>query len=757
MNRFLATSALRFGGATAIQPAAASVAALPPRAAADPAAARASMLATAVDHEALLHVVFVPQVTPPPQSLPLAASRNGNLFVDRNDPNLHWYLPGFVLHEDPDTAFAFAARQSGQDSNGNPFSTATLSLRVSKRQPDDVAAFAKANPTATLREIPLAELSATLTSVYTDETGQEKQRAASVTLTDQGGGDFLLRTDPAVIGPLVIGLYQDLTVFGKAQIRLSAAFQVWTPRIVRPLIFSQFAVQSATALRPLSIAPVAAAHASMPMLQRIDLDDPDERISRRPVDPDLLHRHPIDPHPVNPPPAVDPLVQARQTWETQLPLGLKYKLDGYQLKYTLSIAPSEPRPIRDANDLRDFAHSSSEFEPLMALGDINARYPSLSRAYIGVLSRTIVVIPSRYAIVRNRSGCAAQCVALVDSAASNGSKCKFEFDFTLAPEVSRIEFLQFAQEISRNADLKGYSLKFPDFLQDSVASTLQTTFKSTAQFAAGVEPNTFALSVAMQDDGAQTPAVANANLLIQQLCSSIGTPLTGTISLKLDDAYTAPVLAPVVLNFAHTAGTDELTVQIDETAAQIHLTNASPLDLQLARYALVTEAAISVVPAALQLPAGAAVSIALPAEHAGLALAVDSQLAVPKPLEKADVGRFLNFQTADVQQTQYVIAIDGGGVNFGKVDSILASITFASLPSVVPRVLSLSKNVRADSTHIVIPLENAVFSLPGTVHLTVKFADATAPDLNFTVANDFTAVPVLVLLQSDIDKNLSNP
>ncbi len=73
-----------------------------------------------------------------------------------------------------------------------------------------------------------------------------------------------------------------------------------------------------------------------------------------------------------------------------------------------------------------------------------------------------------------------------------------------------------------------------------------------------------------------------------------------------------------------------------------------------------------------------------------------------------------------------------------------------------PRPLTLNKNLRSDSTHIVIPLQNAVFALTGTVNVTVHFVDPSDA-LTFTVENDFTAEPVLVLLQSDIDGKRPNP
>jgi hypothetical protein len=725
MNQSMAFATTRIAGATAVQMDQAN---LSERIATPPAAAFAAadrVDVTADVRSAQIPVDVVPR-DPPPVSLPLLGSRTGSLFTDRADPTLHWYLGEFSLHDDIDRGFVFAASQSGQDESGNPFYTAQLSVTVHSSQPADVADYSKANPTATLREVPLAEMTATLTSFYTDDTGSLQQRDIVGTVQDIGGGDFVLTFRP-IVGLSVLGVYQDLTVFGKAQIKLSASFRAWVPRDGAPFASPRFTTVAATSFRPVNAPADMRVRAFAPnAFQTV-------RVGESPRD--------------------VPLVQTRQVWQTLLPVALKYHQDAYQLKYTVSTDKTPNQVIRDVNDLRDFTRAGSEFRELKALGDLSQRYPSLSRAYVGSLSRTVVVIPDRYSIVRNRTGCAAACMALVDSAASNGSRCKFEFDFTVAPEVSRIEFLQFAQEIANNPDLKDYKLKFPDFLQTSPASSLQTVFKSSVQFTAGLDAHTFLVSVSIEDDGAQTPAVANANLFIAQLCANSGTALLGTLNLKLDDGYADPVPSKLILNFAHTAGSDELDYAIDTAAAQIKLTNRSPLDLQISRYASVCASALTVVAGAVSLPSASAVSIPLPPEHADLSLAVDAQLVLPTPLGKADAARFLTFQTADVQETQYVIAIDASGVNFNKVDSIVASITFATLAQVVPQVLNLSKHIHADSTHIVIPLENAVFCLPGQVSLTVKSADGTTPDQQFTVQNDFTAQPVLVLLQSDVEKH----
>jgi hypothetical protein len=674
----------------------------------------------------------------PRSSLPVVSTQTRNLFLDTNNANLHWYLPDVTLADGVDPSFAFAASQSGQDSSGNPFNTAQLTFRVQKCQPADVAQFAQSNSGATLREIPLLNLSVALTSVYTDG-GQERQRTFTATLQDAGGEAFQLTFGP-ILGASVVGLYQDLTSFGKAFIIVSSFYQA---SLNGNIDYSDFppdrgpgdlAMSSqasppnrfAATVHPATVSPVRSRRAFAPILVQREANV---------IRPEGGH-----------------LVQTKRGWERHLPLGLKYKQDGYQLKYTVSTVTVPPRVIRDANDLKDFSLRQSEFTELKALGDISQKYPSLSRAYLGVLSRTIVVIPRRYSVVRSQVGCAAQCMALVDSAASSDSKCQFEFDFTIAPEVSRIEFLRLAQEISNRAELKDCTLKFPDFQHHNPPSTLQTTFKSNVEFNAGTEAHTFAITVAIHDDGTQAPAVANANLFIMRLCDNTGAELVGSMSLKLDDGYPDEVLSTIVLNFSHTAGTDELAVQIDEASAKIKLTNQSPLDLQLSRYALIEGSALTEVPGTVSLPANGSLSVPLPTEHAGLLFAADSQLVVPKPMTKSDVAKFLHFQTADVQETQYVVAVNGSGVDFKKVDSLLASITFSTLPNVAPRTLKLNQNVHADSTHIVIPLQNAVFSLPGTVKLTVHFVDRSMSDRTFTVDHDFTSEPVLIVLQSDIDK-----
>src|SRR5262249_19228989 len=268
----------------------------------------------------------------------------------------------------------------------------------------------------------------------------------------------------------------------------------------------------------------------------------------------------------------DTLVQTSQAWAKQLPIGLKYKQDGYQLKYTVSTDTVSNHVIRDANDLKDFSLSQSEFTELKAI-DVS-QYPTLSKLYMGVLSRTIVMVPKRYSVLRGRTGCAALCVAVVDSSPASGSRCRFEFDFTIAPEVSRIEVYKIQQEINGRQELKDYKLKLPDFQRNNPPSTLETQFRSDLHIDQGALPQTFSVTVSIQDEGVQTPAVANANAFIMRLSSSTGADLIGSLSIKLDDGYPQPVLSTIDLNFARTTGSDhEIDVQIVEESSEIKLTN----------------------------------------------------------------------------------------------------------------------------------------------------------------------------------------
>ena len=691
-----------------------------------------------------------------PISLPMASTRSGSLFEDRNYPDLHWYLPQFALAADVDASFVFAANQPSQLKDGTPFNAVHLAFRLTKSMPSDVSQFAQANPTAGLREIPLESLAAVLTSPYTDAQGNQAVRSFTASgVTVQGDGSYLVVFDDSILGDVVVAVYQDLRVFGKASVKLTATFSTWSPPGAPPppgglnarfLSFQNVVATSAfrsAAVETPTPAPVPAAAA--PTAVRME-----PAIMFSPLPPPS---HPYDPPPDDPP--QPQLVIASLPFEQVLGAGLKYNADGYQLQYTVTTLSSPSRVILSVADLNAFNAPQSQYVELKEMGDINAKYPSISRAFIGRLSRTIVLIPQRYSILRSKSGCSAACLARVDSSPSSTSQCAFEFSFVIGPEINRIELAQFQNEVAAVAYLQGYSITFPTLLRDTPASAVQTSFASTANFSAGSDPHTFALTVTVQDDGLATPAVANANLFILRLTAQTGTDLIGSLSLKLDDGFTDPVLGTVDLNFAHTTGTDELTSDFDPTGPAFNLSNLSPLDLVIQEYALVQGANLTLSSSAFVLPSRTGKALPAPANNAGMALVAVAQLALPTPMTMASVSNYLNFQTVDVQQTRYMIAVDATGVDWKSVVSVTATITFPTLSSIAPMSFALGPVLQSGSQSVLVPLVNALSTLPGSLDILANFADTTKASVEFTLTNDFVGQPVMTLLQSQITAHLS--
>ena len=82
MNSIMAHSAIPFAGAQAVNP------------------ARAPANIPLQPVASVPRFTIAPMLQPPlPASLPLAATASGNLFLDRNDASLHWYLPHRRLHK----------------------------------------------------------------------------------------------------------------------------------------------------------------------------------------------------------------------------------------------------------------------------------------------------------------------------------------------------------------------------------------------------------------------------------------------------------------------------------------------------------------------------------------------------------------------------------------------------------------------------------------------------------------------------------
>ena len=688
---------------------------------------------------AVLDQIVIPVDSGAQSNLPDTSTQSGNLFRDRFNSNLYWYLPTFSLADDPDPLFSFAASQTGVDVNGDPFHKACLQIGLKQLMPVDVANFSASNPTIELRVIPLQTFTVILSITYKDAAGTDQHSSFTGSMIPSDGTLQLIFDN--ILSNNVIILYENLTQ-AVAQVSISAIYNVWRaisgPRIIErdpperwespPIILPRL---QAEAFAPRSFMKEAVAVNPSIAIRR--------EIFRLPDDSD-------------PPPPRTKYIYSSAQFNLSLTLDQKYAANAYQLRYTVT-ENSVQRPIININDLKDFNLRQSEFMELKVLGDISQRYPSLRELYVGTLSRTIVVIPNEYVIVRESNHCDAICIALVDSDAIAHSNCKFQFEFLLSPNISAIEFLQLTQEISQHPDFKDYVLKLPDSLHSTNPSKLVTAFQSSNQYLRSTIAHCFSLMVEIKDEPFVSPAVANANLLIKQLCLPQQPYLAGTLNLKLDDNYTLPVEANVSLNFQATSGIDDFTYTVNEAAQSIQFINRSVFNLQLKQYALCTSAGVSLLPLNQVLASGQTIEVPLPPDHTGLIVLVDYAPALTSAIPKSQIGPYLQFQTQDVQKTQYQLGINASGVNFdGRgIDKIDVQVSLPALTEISVPAFSLYALHKADSTNILIPIQYAISSLDATLLFTVHFKDAAKPAVQFSKQNDFVDVPILVLQDADLN------
>ena len=85
-------------------------------------------------------------------------------------------MPQYILTPDPDAFFGFSASQSGVDSSGNPFNKGKLAIGLKKFISDDVQNFKAANPGFEVREIPLLNLTASLSTSFNDSVTDKSSK-----------------------------------------------------------------------------------------------------------------------------------------------------------------------------------------------------------------------------------------------------------------------------------------------------------------------------------------------------------------------------------------------------------------------------------------------------------------------------------------------------------------------------------------------------------------------------------------------------
>jgi hypothetical protein len=357
-------------------------------------------------------------------------------------------------------------------------------------------------------------------------------------------------------------------------------------------------------------------------------------------------------------------------------------------------------------------------------------------------------------MVRSKSGVSATCLARVDPSAAQAGANMFEFTFVIAPYLSRLDVQALQIELQKHPEFNGYQFSFPTTLS-ATASTLATTFGSPASFSVGPDPHTFAVTLPVVD-GVEAPAVADANLLIQRLCSTSGADLFGTLNLSVDPSQTAPITAAVDLNFFHTVGTDDLSVSIDPTNAIISVTNQSLLDATIEDCAVLQNGALAPLQGQTDVAGGATVELALPAGTSvgpSSQFFADAELKLPSPVPPATVMKILNFVTVNVTTTELFVAIDASAVDFTNITSLTAVVVFPAANASAPTQFTVTKVAPVASGQVTLPLEVAISSLRAAIEVTVLPTDPNAKSWSFTLQNDFNSEPTVSIHQSDIDTN----
>jgi hypothetical protein len=446
-----------------------------------------------------------------------------------------------------------------------------------------------------------------------------------------------------------------------------------------------------------------------------------------------------------------------EAWSQSIPLGLKYNTDAYKFRYSVSANNQHPAVLTSVDQLKSFDYPQSQFIEFDALGNLTANYPSIARAFAGRLSEQIILIPQRYAIVRGKSGLFATCVARVDSSATGSDTNIFEFTFIVAPQVSHIDVQALQIELQKHPEFQSYQIGFASALS-STSSILATSFSTQAVFAMGPIANSFAITLSVQG-GSQAPSVADANLVIQRLCSGTGADLIGTLNLSIDPAMGDPIATSLDLSLLRTAGTDDLVSSVDPTTG-IAVINQSPIDITIGGCSILQGGALTSLATPIDVASGATVSLPWPATltpDATAQILVDAELKLTLPLPTSEVTKLINFVTVDVAATQIFVAIDATLVDFSQISTLDVVIVFQSAHDSPAAPFKLSSAVPIASASLSIPLVDAVYSLPSAVEVTVSFVDPATPSYSFVLQNDFMSEPTLTIHQQDIDANKPSP
>jgi hypothetical protein len=666
-------------------------------------------------------------------SLPVLGTQHGNIFDDRYDPTAFWYLPA-LQPADPTIDFSFVATVGPQvDSEGNPFDSATLSIPLTVVDPPDVVAAIQANPASVYQLIAAVSYDVTLAVPYVDGEGTTQTSSVSGTVSAQGDST-LLAVFPGLLGPAVVQEYVALTSGGGSSLVIGYSFEGWA-EIVRP-----FLLDTAIPVRSLDLPTGPEPGLVLPVRRPL------------PVLPTVPVQPPVLP-PVLPPPELWVTTVARQALTAAL--GTTYAQQAYLPLYTITKPPAtSARPIVNVSDLTSFTSTGTEYVEVASLGDVPARYPSLTSLYLGLVSGTVVAVPAAYGIAHASSGCEMSINAVVDPDSVSGSQ--FQVSLALAPMIDPCDLAQLALDVQSIPEAANRTLTVAP--PAGLAAAPQPTFSisdtvANLVIADGQVPGTVAVSFVVADfesDGTLIPAWVTINELILQLTSDLSPPpLLGSLALKLDDAYPDPPQASFFLGLTATAASGDTTVTVGPAAVTV--TNQSPNDLLLLRLGLTTSAGQADQDLAQQvLPAGQATSIAT-APLAPSAAVVSTALCVPSPFPRAALQAYLTVTAESVEQIGHQLTVNATAVDFTAlgIASITVSTVLTALPSVVVPPLLLNPTSNVASATVTVPLGSALVGLSATLAIAVTMADGSSGGEE-SAATDFMTNPIFVLMPDNL-------
>lgn len=682
-------------------------------------AIHAITLDNAVANKVFTPVISIPiGVFNPP--MPDVSTKKGNVFSDRFDKNVLWYLPVFSLLPGTDAGFSFIAKQSVlPNQEGDPFYVADVRFTVHKDVPPDAMAAKAANAAIQLKEIMLQSLQVTLSIAFSDAQGKETSATYTGVLQASTDGNYEVHVSN-ILGNHVVILYQNLKTTGGGHLALSAIYAAWRPAGSQRMIF---------------IKPTVSLNRVRPWIASIPAASPTTHFTTlRPL------------HPINP----NVGFTENQTFFQNIPLDTKYNGNEYQLSYKI-ITDTGTRPIVGVEDLKNLNGNPTEFSELKTI-DLS-KYPSISALYIGVLSRVIIILPRAYGIVRNAVTCSASCWASVDTTpGGTAGSCMFQFQFELTPAVNPVDFIMLLKEIQQNTELQSYTLKFADSLDEKTPSVINSVFTTDTSYDQAATPQNFFLTTTNVDKPGQS-AVVNANLFIQQLCNTPPGCAIGSMNLKLDDNFPKELTTTVTLSLPAAISDDGITWSIDPDKQTVKLTNSTSFNFLLQRYTFCSDAGIGdTTEVNIPIASGDSTTVPLPQNFDHLSIILDYIEQPNGGVNRSNIARYMEIKAQDAQNVQYFIGVNSSQVKYAargikQMDVQIFLTTFTGVS--VPKFTVMNQNT-AGGTNIMLPLQFAITSLPATINLLVTFSDTTKQPISFTKENDFIVNPVLDILDTDI-------